>query len=58
MVYDAPVRLNVMEVGPIRLEGIQAFVNEGELDISLLGMSFLNQLTGYEVRDGLLTLYP
>ncbi|MDG1858962.1 MAG: TIGR02281 family clan AA aspartic protease [Emcibacteraceae bacterium] len=58
MVYNAPVRLNVMEVGPIRLEGIQAFVNEGELDISLLGMSFLNQLTGYEVRDGLLTLYP
>jgi aspartyl protease family protein len=57
-VFSAPVRLNFMEVGPIRIGRVPAFVNEGELDISLLGMSFLNQLSGYEVRDGLLTLYP
>ncbi|MCC3862314.1 retropepsin-like aspartic protease family protein [Pseudemcibacter aquimaris] len=57
-VYNAPVRLNVMELGPIRLERVEGFVNEGEMDTSLLGMTFLNRLSGYEVRDGLLTLYP
>lgn len=58
IVYSAPVRLNSIEVGPIRLENVDGVVNQGELDISLLGMSFLNQLSGYEVRGGLLTLYP
>ena len=58
VVYSAFVNFAVVEVGPIKLENIDGFVNQGELDISLLGMSFLNQLSGYEVRDGLLTLYP
>ena len=58
IVYSAPVRFNSVELGPITVNDIDDFVNQGELDISLLGMSFLNQLSGYEVRDGLLTLYP
>ncbi|MBT5074695.1 MAG: TIGR02281 family clan AA aspartic protease [Kordiimonadaceae bacterium] len=57
-VYSAPVKFDSVIVGPIRVENVEGFVNQGELDISLLGMSFLNQLSGYEVRDGLLTLYP
>lgn len=56
--YSAPVKFGAVVVGPIRVENVAGFVNQGELDISLLGMSFLNQLSGYEVRDGLLTLYP
>jgi predicted aspartyl protease len=40
------------------VESVEGFVNQGELDISLLGMSFLNRLSGYEVKNGLLTLYP
>lgn len=58
IVYSAPVTLNSVVLGPIRVENVQGFVNQAELDISLLGMSFLNRLSGYEVRDGLLTLYP
>ncbi len=58
IVYSAAVRVNSINVGPITVKEIDGFVNQGELDISLLGMSFLNQLSGYEVRDGLLTLYP
>lgn len=58
IVLSALVNFTAVEVGPIRIENVDGFVNQGELDISLLGMSFLNQLSGYEVRDGLLTLYP
>lgn len=58
IVYNAPVRLNALTVGPIRVEQVEGFVNQGELDTSLLGMSFLNRLSGYEVKNGLLTLYP
>lgn len=58
IVYSAPVRLNALTVGPIRVKQVEGFVNQGELDISLLGMSFLNRLSGYEVKNGLLTLYP
>jgi len=58
VVYNAPIRLNALSVGPIRVESVEGFVNQGELDISLLGMSFLNRLSGYEVKNGLLTLYP
>ena len=58
IVYNAPVRLNALMVGPIRVEQVEGFVNQGDLDISLLRISFLNRLSGYEVKNGLLTLYP
>lgn len=58
VVYSAAVNFTSVAVGPIRMKNIDGYVNQGELDVSLLGMSFLNRLSGYEVRDGLLTLYP
>ncbi len=58
IVFSAEVQFGSVTVGPIRVENIDGYVNQGELDVSLLGMSFLNQLSGYEVRGGLLTLYP
>ena len=58
IVYNAPVRLNALMVGQIRVEQVEGFVNQGDLDISLLRISFLNRLSGYEVKNGLLTLYP
>lgn len=58
IVYNAPVRLNALMVGPIRVEQVEGFLNQGDLDISLLRISFLNRLSGYEVKNGLLTLYP
>lgn len=52
----APVRLNRIAVGPIEVEDVRASVNRAEMPGSLLGMSFLGRIGGYEVRDGVLTL--
>lgn len=58
IVRAAPVRLNEVVVGPIRLENVSASVNEAPLSTSLLGMSFLKRLSGgYEVRNDTLTLW-
>jgi aspartyl protease family protein len=43
VVRTARVTLPLVELGPFRNEGFQAFVTEGELDQSLLGMDYLGQ---------------
>ena len=43
VVRTARVTLPLVELGPFRNESFQAFVTEGELDQSLLGMSYLGQ---------------
>jgi aspartyl protease family protein len=43
VVRTARVTLPVVELGPFRNEGFQAFVTEGALDQSLLGMDYLGQ---------------
>ena len=45
-----------IEVGDYRVDGVRVIVNEAPLSESLLGMSFLDRLAGYEVRDGALIL--
>lgn len=57
-VRGAPIALGSMEVGPIRLTEVRASVSEGELERSLLGMSFLGRLGAFEVRQGTLILRP
>ena len=57
VIFGAPVRLDWMSVGGINLYDVRASVPDSELRHSLLGMSFLNRLGGFEVRDGVLTLY-
>jgi len=37
----APVRLGTVDLGPIHDKNVRAVVNRGELDTSLLGMSYL-----------------
>ncbi len=54
----APVRLNQLVLGPIEIRDIGATVNDNLEGTSLLGMSFLKRLRGYDVRDGVLTLRP
>jgi len=54
--WGAPVRLKRIAVGPIEVEDVRASVNKAEMAGSLLGMTFLERLSGYEVRDGVLTL--
>ena len=54
--YAAPVTLRDVRLGQLQLHDLDAYVNQGELDISLLGMSFLRQLRGYEVARNRLIL--
>jgi len=56
LVRGAPVRLERLSVGPIEVENVRASVNEAPMDRSLLGMSFLSRIGGYQVRGDVLTL--
>ena len=58
MVRGAPVVIRSLEIGSIRLSNVRAIVNEQSMPHSLLGISALDRLGGYEVRDGTLTLRP
>ena len=55
-VATAPVRLDTVEIGPIQDSGVTAVVNGGELDKSLLGMSYLQRYSSVEIRNGTLVL--
>ncbi len=55
-VRGAPVRLRELRIGQYSLCDLEASVNEGPMTVSLLGMSFLEQLRGYQVEDGRLIL--
>jgi aspartyl protease family protein len=50
----APVTLREVRIGQLSVYDVPALVLE-HLDVSLLGMSFLGRLQGYEMRDGKLT---
>ena len=55
-VRGAPVTIPEIAIGPIRLTNVAASVNEHETEGSLLGMSFLGRLSGYQVSGNTLTL--
>ncbi len=55
-VRTAAVRLGSIEIGPIRFDDLGASVNQAEMRGSLLGMSFLERLSSFEIRDGALIL--
>jgi aspartyl protease family protein len=52
----APVRLREIRIGALRFEDVPAFVNEGELGQSLLGMHLLERLSSLEIRNDKLIL--
>ncbi|MCH8862871.1 MAG: TIGR02281 family clan AA aspartic protease [Proteobacteria bacterium] len=54
----APIRLESVIVGPIAAYDVPAHVNSGDMAGSLLGMSFLERLSSYEVRGDRLYLRP
>lgn len=56
LVRGAPVRLTRVAIGPIAVDNVRASVNGAEMRRSLLGMSFLGRLSGYEVSGGRLIL--
>ena len=55
MVRMAPVTLREIRIGQLSIYDVRASILQN-LDISLLGMSFLGQLQGYAMRDGKLTI--
>lgn len=52
----APVRLHEIRIGPITVRDLKAVVNQTPMATSLLGVNFLERLSGYSVQDGTLTL--
>lgn len=58
MVRIAGVTLDTLSVGPIEVRNQRVAVNQGALDANLLGMAFLNELSGWRVENGELILVP
>ena len=58
IVKGAPVRLSRVAIGPIIVTNVRASVNSVAMKRSLLGMSFLSRLSGYEVSGGRMMLKP
>ena len=55
-VATAPVTLDSVTLGPVEDRGVRALVNRGEMDVSLLGMGYLNRFEAIEMRRDLLVL--
>ena len=58
IVRGAPIVIRTLNLGAISLTNVSAVINESAMSHSLLGVSALEQLSSYEVRDGTLTLRP
>lgn len=56
LVRTAPVRLDRVALGPFEDSNVRAFVNEGEMTRSLLGMDYLNRFARLEINNGRLIL--
>ena len=54
----APVQLASVSVAGTRVEAVEALVVEDGLSYSLLGMSYLGRLSGFEATPRGLTLRP
>ncbi|NOE33093.1 MULTISPECIES: TIGR02281 family clan AA aspartic protease [unclassified Ruegeria] len=55
-VRTAPIRLETLTVGPITDQNVSAWVNEGELHKSLLGMDYLHRFSNIQFADGRMIL--
>ncbi len=55
-VRTAPVRLQDVQFGPYRDRNVRAFVNEGAMDQSLLGMDYLQRYSHIAISNGTLVL--
>lgn len=55
-VATAPVRLDTVDLGDIRDRRVRASVNSGDMDSSLLGMSYLSKFDSIEIRRDVLIL--
>jgi aspartyl protease family protein len=56
MTRAAAVTLDAIKIGPLQAYSVHAWVNEGDLDQSLLGMSYLSTLGRVEIKGDTLIL--
>ena len=56
IVRAAPVTLGEVRIGDLAVRDVRASISGLDMDVSLLGASFLARLQGYEVNRGRLTL--
>lgn len=56
IVATAPIRLRSFDLGPIHDSDLRAVVNRGQMDISLLGMTYLTRFAKVEFSRGTLIL--
>lgn len=50
LTYGASVLLEEIRIGRVKVENVEAMILKNELDVSLLGMTFLGELDSYEFR--------
>lgn len=55
-VRTAPTKLDDVQLGPFQDRGLTAWVNEGEMDQSLLGMEYLQRFSTLQINPQSLTL--
>lgn len=55
-VRTAPVRLDTLTVGPVTDQNVSAWINEGDLHKSLLGMDYLHRFSNIQFTDGRMIL--
>jgi aspartyl protease family protein len=56
-VEGAPFRISEVRIGDLAVEDVEAVVlPKGRLEVSLLGMSFLKRLGGFDISQGRLSL--
>lgn len=58
VVPAAPVSLSSINIGNIEIRNVEALVSRHSLSQSLLGLSFLDRLSGYEVSGNTMILKP
>ncbi len=56
VIFGAPVTLDEIRIGRVKVSNVDAVVLSSDLDQSLLGMTFLGELRSYEFRQGQLII--
>lgn len=57
-VRTAPTRIDTVSLGGVRTENLKIYVNEGQMDVSLLGMTYLRLFERVSIADDELILTP
>ncbi len=56
LIWGAPYRLDFLKIGSFDFPDVLVSVNDADMGISLLGISFLERFSSYEFKEGKLYL--